>query len=125
MRIKFQADADLKHAIVAGALRRVAGMNFQRAGAVPLEGLDDPVVLALAAESGRVLVSHDVSTMERHFREFIQTRQSPGLILIPQSRVSIRQAIDDLVFIWEVPEASDLENRICLFPSLVIYRPGP
>ena len=63
--------------------------------------------------------------MERHFREFIQTRQSPGLILIPQSRVSIRQAIDDLVFIWQMLDASDLENRICLFPSLVIYWPGP
>jgi hypothetical protein len=30
------------------------------AEAVPLEGLADPVVLALAAEEGRVLVSHDV-----------------------------------------------------------------
>jgi hypothetical protein len=57
VKIRFQADADLKHAIIAGALRRAASLDFRRAEAVPLEVLD----------------------------------------------------------------AADLENRICLFPSLVIY----
>ena len=83
MRIRFQADADLKHAIIAGTLRRAASIDFRRAEAVPLEGLADPAVLALAADEGRVLVSHDVNTMERHFREFVGSRGSPGLILIP------------------------------------------
>ena len=121
MRIRFQADADLKHAIVAGTLRRAASLDFRRAEAVPLEGLDDPVVLALAAKEGRALVSHDVSTMERHFQDFIQKQTSPGIILIPQKRVGIGQAIDGLILIWEVLDAADLENRICVFPSLVIY----
>jgi hypothetical protein len=88
---------------------------------VPLEGLDDPAVLSVVAEEGRVLVSHDVNTMERHFRDFIQNQNSPGLILIPQTRVSIRQAINGLVLLWEVLDAADLENRVCIFPSLVIY----
>jgi hypothetical protein len=55
VRIRLQADADLKHAIVAGTLRRTASVDFRRAEAVPLEGLADPSVLALAAEEGRVL----------------------------------------------------------------------
>jgi hypothetical protein len=121
VKIRFQADADLKHAIIAGTLRRAAGVDFRRAEAVPLEGLDDPVVLARAAEAGRILVSHDVNTMERHFRDFTRNQRSPGLILIPQKRVSIGQAIESLVLLWEVLDASDLENRICLVPSLVIY----
>jgi hypothetical protein len=116
-----QADADLKHAIVAGTLRRSASLDFRRAEVVPLEGLADPTVLALAAEEGRVLVSHDVNTMERHFQGFIKNQNSPGLILIPQTRVSIRQAVDGLVLLWEVLDAADLENRVCIFPSLVIY----
>ncbi len=121
MRIRLQADADLKHAIVAGTLRRAASVDFRRAEAVPLEGLADPSVLALSAEEGRVLVSHDVNTMERHFRDFIQNQNSPGLILIPQARVSIRQAVDGLILLWAVLDAADLENRVCVFPSLVIY----
>jgi hypothetical protein len=121
LKIRFQADADLRHAIIAGVLRRAAGVDFQRAETVPLEGLDDSQVLALAADEGRVLVSHDQNTMEGHFREFLRTRTSPGLILIPQRGVSIGQAIESLVLIWDVLEATDLENRVCLFPSLVIY----
>jgi hypothetical protein len=120
VKIRFQADADLKHAIVAGTLQRAAGLDFRRAEAVPLEGLDDSTVLAAPAEDGRVLVSHDVNTMEWHFREFIQKQASPGLVLIPQMRVGIGQAIEGLVFLWEVLDAADLENRVCLFPSLVI-----
>jgi len=121
MRIRFQADADLKHAIVAGMLRRVATLDFRRAEAVPLEGLDDPLVLAAAAEEGRVLVSHDVNTMEHHFRLFIQRKRSPGLVLIPQKRITVGQAIEGLVLIWEVLDAADLENRVCLLPSLAIF----
>lgn len=52
---------------------------------MPLEGLTDPVVLALAAQDGGVLVSHDVNTMEGHFREFIRDNKSPltgGLSLV-------------------------------------------
>lgn len=120
MKIRLQADADLKHAIIAGVLRRAASLDFRRAEAVPLEGLGDPAVLFAAAQDGRVLVSHDVNTMERHFREFIKEHASPGLILIPQRRVSIGAAIESLVFLWEVLDAADLENRVCLVPSLVI-----
>ena len=78
MKIRFQADADLIYAIIAGSLRRAALLDFRRAEAVPLEGLDDPIVLAKAAENGRVLVSHDVTTMAWHFREFAGNRQAPG-----------------------------------------------
>jgi hypothetical protein len=121
VKIRFQADADLKHAIVAGTLRRAASLDFRRAEAVPLEGLNDATVLAVAAVDSRVLVSHDVNTMEWHFREFVQKQTSPGLILIPQERVGVGQAIEGLVLLWEVLDAADMENRVCLFPSLVIY----
>jgi hypothetical protein len=83
--------------------------------------LDDSAVLAKAAADGPVLVSHDVNTMERHFREFTASQPSPGLILIPQKRVSIGQAIGGLTLLWEALDANELENRICLLPSLVIY----
>jgi hypothetical protein len=112
VKIRFQADADLKHAIVAGTLRRAASVDFRRAEAVPLEGLADPFVLELAAKEGRVLVSHDVNTMERHFQDFIQNRNSPGLILIPQTRVGIGQAIDGLILLWETLDATDLDRHL-------------
>jgi hypothetical protein len=47
-----------------------------------LHGLDDDVVLALAAREGRMLVSHDRRTMPRHFADFISNGTSVGLISI-------------------------------------------
>ena len=77
--------------------------------------------LAKAAEDGRALLIHAVNTMERHFRDFITIRTSPGLVLIAQERASIGQAIDGLALLWEALEGADLQNRVCLFPSMLIY----
>jgi len=73
MKLRFQADADLNQAIVAGLQRYALDVDFQTALSVPLEGLDDSLVLAVAAEQNRVLVSHDQNTMEFHFRNLSVT----------------------------------------------------
>jgi hypothetical protein len=122
VKLRFQADADLNHAIAKGLERRSQEIDFQSANAVPLEGLGDLLVLALAADQNRVVVSHDQNTMELHFRHFVQQQCSPGLILVPQ-RLAIGAAIHDLNLIWEILTPSDLENRTCLLPSLVVYAP--
>ena len=75
MSIRFQADADLKHAIVTGVLRQRPAIDFQGSEGMPLAGLDDRSVLELCALHGRVLVSHDVTTMESNFRIFIRTQK--------------------------------------------------
>jgi hypothetical protein len=119
--IRFQADADLKQAIVTGVLRQRPAIDFQGSESVPLAGLDDRSVLELCALNGRVLVSHDVTTMESNFRTFIRTQKSPGLVLIPQTRVAVGRAIECLVLLWEIVTPKEMENRVCLVPSLVIY----
>jgi hypothetical protein len=120
VKLRFQADADLRQAIVAGVLRKASGIEFRSAITVPLEGLPDPIVLAMAAEAGRVVVSHDINTMPMHFREFTRAQNSPGLILIPQ-RLATARAIDDIVLLWDILDTEDLVNRTCLIPSLAIY----
>ncbi len=108
-------------AIVTGVVRRNAAINFKRAEQVPLEGLPDPTVLGLAAEEARILVSHDATTMPSHFRDFVQKHASPGLILIPQE-LNIGAAIEALLLICDACEPPDLDNAICLLPSLSILR---
>jgi hypothetical protein len=114
------ADADLNFAIVAGVVRRNPEIDFKRAEEVPLEGLKDLAVLTVSAQEGRVLVSHDVSTMPAHLRAFIRECPSPGVILIPQE-LGVAKAIENVLLISEACDAPDLENRVCLAPSLVMY----
>ncbi len=68
MKIRFQADADLKHAIVSGLLRREPMIDFQTATQAGLAGLNDLEVLRISAREGRVLVTHDNRTMPRALR---------------------------------------------------------
>jgi len=63
MKLKFQADADLRDPIVSGVKRREPAIDFKTANEAQLEGMPDPEVLAKAADEGRMLVSHDVNTM--------------------------------------------------------------
>ena len=99
MRIRYQADLDLKRAIVKGVTRRQPLVDFRTAQSAGLEGLDDLAVSLLAAQDARIVVSHDVSTMPKHFRQFAARHDSPGVFLISQE-LSIGAAIENLLLIW-------------------------
>jgi hypothetical protein len=101
MKVRYQADNDLRMAIVRGAVRLNPQIDFRSAHAARLTGLPDPEVLALAADMGRILVSHDFQTMPKHFRQFAQDRRSPGVLLVGE-------AVDALQIIWDASEAEEI-----------------
>ncbi|HYL75352.1 MAG TPA: DUF5615 family PIN-like protein [Bryobacteraceae bacterium] len=115
MFLRFLADANLDQDIVAGILRREPALDFQLPQGVIPERMPDPEVLAVAASLGRILVTHDVRTMPRHFGEFIKGCDCPGLILIPRS-MPIAQAIEELLLIWHVSEVEEWTNRFRRLP---------
>jgi hypothetical protein len=115
MKPRFQADADLNRKIVAGLRRREPAIDFQDAYLGDVIGRPDPEVLSIAAGEGRVLVSHDRRTMLKHFRRFIQSQTSPGLILVSQD-MEIGQAIEELLLIWAATEAQEWENAALFVP---------
>jgi hypothetical protein len=90
-------------------------VDFQTAQDTGLAGLADPDVLAVAARVGRVLLTHDVRTMPRHFAACIREHTSTGVVLIPQS-LPRRQVVEDLLLIWGAMEAEEWINRIMSFP---------
>jgi hypothetical protein len=89
LKIRFQADADIDPDIRKGLLRQEPSLDFQPAAGIIPDGTRDPEVLVIGADDDRVLVSGDVRTMSVHFQNFIVTRESPKVLLIPPSR-SIR-----------------------------------
>jgi predicted nuclease of predicted toxin-antitoxin system len=113
--IRYQADADLNQAIVTGVLRRQPTIDFQTAFAAGLEGVKDPEVLAIAAQQGRILVSHDRKTMPSEFAEFITNNQSSGVIIVSR-KLSIEVVIEELLLIWAVSSAEEWVDRIAKLP---------
>jgi hypothetical protein len=80
-----------------------------------LEGLQDPVVLRIAAESGRILESQDRRTMPTHFARFSAGTRSPGLILLREA-IGISTAIDELFLIWVASEPEEWIDRLVWIP---------
>ena len=115
MKIRFQADADLKEVIIQALLRLEPTIDFRSAHKANLTGLDDDKVLTVAADEGRVLVTHDRKTMPYHFAQFIDGRTSPGVIVVPQD-MSVTAAVDELLLIWAAGEVIEWANRICYLP---------
>jgi len=98
--IRFLADAELDCAIVPGVRRREPSIDFKSANDAGLEGLPDPQVLELAAAEGRILVSHDTSTMPVHFAARSELGfKSPGVLLALQS-AAVGDVIESLLIIW-------------------------
>lgn len=114
MRIRFQADADFNHIIVAAVVRRLPELDFRTAVVAGLAGLTDAEVLALAAKDGRLLVTHE-TTMPAHFGVFIASTKSPGVIVVAQS-LATRQVVDELALIWAATDAEEWTNRIVYLP---------
>ena len=82
MKVRFQADNDLDQRIVLATKRLDPAIDFQTAVTARLHGVADPGVLLLAARDSRVLVSHDRRTLPGHFKKFIESQTSPGVIIV-------------------------------------------
>jgi len=114
VKIRFQADADLNEDIVTGVTRREPAIDFRTAADAGFRAKDE-AVLAMAAVVGRVLVSHDLRTMPREFAAFVVVQTSPGVLIVSQ-KLSLVDAIEELVLIWTASEAEDWVNRIATIP---------
>jgi predicted nuclease of predicted toxin-antitoxin system len=115
MRVRFQADADLDGRILRGLRRAAPDVDIRTAADAGLTGVEDPEVLRIAADSGRVLVSQDRRTMPAHFTRFVAGAQCPGVILLREA-IPISAAIEELVLIWSASKADEWVNRLVWIP---------
>ena len=115
MKIRFLADVNLSAAIVEGVLRLEASIDFQTHKSAGLDRRSDPDVLRIAAESNRLLVTHDRNTMPAHFRRFIRQNNSPGIVVIPQ-RMRVKFVAEDLLLMWAASDAEEWQNTVVYLP---------
>lgn len=119
MSIRFQADNDLKFAIVKAVRRREPAIDFASAQESGLDGLSDPDLLDRAAREGRVLVSHDQRTMLDYFRSHLTAgKSSPGILVVSQA-APIGDVVEALVVLWAVADPAELHNQAFHLPSLI------
>ncbi len=95
--LRLAADENFNNDIVRGLLRRKPDLDIVRVQDVGLSGADDATVLEWAAQEGRVLLTHDVSTLTRYAYERVGAGKSmPGIFEVSR-KVSIGIAIEDIL----------------------------
>jgi hypothetical protein len=110
------ADENFSNAIVRGLLRLRADLHIVRVQDVGLSSAEDPVILEWAANTDRVLLIHDVSTITKYAYERVSAgHHMPGVIEVGRN-VPLGTAISEILYIAEVCERGELEGQIIYLP---------
>jgi len=114
--LRLAADENFNNDIVRGLLRRKPDLEIVRIQDVGLSGADDPTILEWAAGEGRVLLSHDVSTLTRYAYERLEAgKRMPGVFEVDRN-VPIGVAIEDIMLIAECSLAGEWEGQVRYLP---------
>ena len=65
MTVRFLADEDLDSDIIGGLRSREPAIDILDVKKAGLRGTTDPILLDLAAQQGRIVITHDRRTMTR------------------------------------------------------------
>ena len=114
--LQLAADENFNNDILRGLLRRNPELDIIRVQDAGLAGADDPKVLEWAAQEGRVLLTHDVTTITRYAYERIQRGQPmPGVFEVGRS-VPIGLAIEDILLLAECSLEDEWEGQVRYLP---------
>lgn len=105
--LRFLADENFDRRIVEGLRRKQPTIDIQTAKEAGLLGEHERIGRAYAAEHGRVLLSHDTSTMPGYlYARLADGQHSPGVLLVLQE-APIGPAIEDVLLVWDLSEPEE------------------
>ncbi len=114
--LRYAADENFNGDIVRALLRRKPDLDVVRIQDVGLSGAGDSAVLEWAATEGRVVITHDVSTLTKHAYDRVAAgRQMPGVFEV-RSTAGAGQAIEDLILLAECSHEGEWDGQIRYLP---------
>lgn len=114
--LRLVADENFDNTIVRGLLRRRPSIDIVRVQDVSLSGMDDPTVLAWAAEEHRILLTHDVATITRFaYDRVVQGLPMPGVIEV-STNARVGKVIEDILLVIDCSLDDELEGQIQYLP---------
>jgi hypothetical protein len=114
--LRLAADENFNNDIVRGLLRRKPDLDIVRVQDAGLSGADDSRVLEWTAREGRILLTHDVSTMTRYAYERIQAGKSmPGIFEVSRN-LPIGKIIEDILLLAEYSLEDEWDGQVRYLP---------
>lgn len=114
--LRLATDEDFNNRILRGVLHRAPELDIVRVQDAWLTLKDDPHVLEWAAREGRVLLTHDVTTMRKYAYDRIEAGlPMPGVFELSQD-VPIGQAIEEILILAECSLEGEWEGQVRFLP---------
>ena len=114
--LRLLADENFNNDILRGLLHREAPVDIVRMQDVGLLGAADPVILAWAAERGRILLTHDVKTMPGYaYERMAEGQLMPGVFAVNRL-LPLARAIEELLIVAECSQPPEWEDRVVHIP---------
>jgi hypothetical protein len=114
--LQLAADENFNNDIVRGVRRRNPAVDIVRVQDAELLSADDPAILEWAAQSGRVLLTHDVATMTRYaYDRLREGKPMPGVFEVGR-QVPIGVVIEEILLLAECSVAGEWEGQVRYLP---------
>ena len=114
--MRLLSDENFNGAILRGLMRRLPKLDLVRVQDVGLKNTDDPIILEWAANEGRILLTHDVSTITMYAYERVnQGLPMTGVVEVIATS-PIGKIIDDLELFICCSEPKEYESQVLFIP---------
>lgn len=114
--MRLLADENFDNRILRGIRRENPDVDMIRAQDTEIAGVDDSIVLEWAANEGRILLTHDVQTINGLAYERVAAGlPMPGVFQV-NAQMPVGQAIQELLLIIGASEPSEWDMQVKHFP---------
>ncbi|MCA1592751.1 MAG: DUF5615 family PIN-like protein [Acidobacteria bacterium] len=114
--LRLAIDEDFNNRILRGLVRRQPELDIVRVQDAGLSAAPDAEVLEWASSEGRVLLTHDVTTMKQHAVDRLAAGSPmPGVFEVGQ-QIPIGQAIEEILLIATYSLEGEWEGQVRFLP---------
>jgi len=114
--MRLLTDEDFNNDILRAVLRHLPELDVVRVQDVGLRSIDDSLILAWAAREGRVVLTHDASTMiDAAYQRTREVLPMPGVIAV-RRLAPLAASINDIMFVAQAGTPLDFQDQVRYIP---------
>ena len=114
--LRLASDADFNGDILRGLFQRRPDLNLIRVQDVDLRTADDQTILEWAAAGGRILLTHDRTTMPNFAYERVKAGRSMPGVLVVRNKLSLGDLIDEILLVALCSSQEEWKDRVEFLP---------
>ena len=114
--LRLLSDENFDGKIIRGLFLRQPDLDLVRVQDVGLQELDDPTILAWAAEHDRIVVTYDRATMPDFAYKRLAKKEPMSGLFVVSDRTSIRQTIDEILLLANCTEQKEWKGIVLHLP---------